>query len=88
MSKPDLFKDEKVVPLQTLEIGDIFFNIKDRNVTYIVRGNPVFNKRHGSATRMCQYVGRLESKSCRINVVKIGESKFKEQYKLHPINSI
>jgi hypothetical protein len=79
------------VGLKELEIGDIFYNIMDKHAKkFVVRGSAVFNERHGSPVRMCMSIkdGQLVSKSCRINVRKIGESKFKEQYKQKPINKL
>lgn len=76
--------------LKDLEIGDIFYSAKDKNYltrSYVVRGRCVFNQGHGSSTRACMNVGRrtLESKSCRMEVVKDGESVFKEMYKENPL---
>lgn len=83
---PDLFKVTDVKTLKELEIGDRFYNITNPKKVFTVRGSIAFNARHGSPTRVCQLSDRLVSKSCSINVVKIGESKYKEQYKLKPIN--
>lgn len=76
--------------LKSLEVGDIFINLKDKQKKqYIVRGAAIYNPRHGSATRMCcDMQGNLVSKSCRISVKKVGESKHKEKYKLQPINKL
>lgn len=83
--------DRTVVSLKELEIGDVFFNVMDvYKKKYTVRGAAVFNRRHGYSTRMCFNINdkELQSKSCKIKVIKIGESRFKEQYKLKPINKI
>lgn len=74
--------------LKELEIGDIFYNVKSQKKQFVVRGNPAFNIRHGSPTRTCQEIGTTQavSKSCKIEVKKLRESKFKEQMKLKPIN--
>jgi len=77
--------------LKELEIGDIFFNVKDSaKHKFIVRGNPVFNIGYGSPTRICMDIKTRElvSKSCRVDVTKTAESKFKEAMKLKPINYI
>lgn len=80
----------KILTLKELEIGDLFYNTKDLNrKIFTVRGNPAFNIRHGSPVRICaDKKGDFVSKSCKISVVKTGESKFKEQYKQKPINKI
>ncbi len=76
--------------LKELTIGDIFVNAKDKSKKFIVRGNAVFNRGHGSSTRMCMDLKSKEliSKSCRIEVLKLGESQFKEKYLATPINKI
>jgi hypothetical protein len=71
--------------LHSLTPGDIFTHAKSKakNPTkFIVKGNPMFNRRHGSATRYCFDLKRRElvSKSCRLEVVKVGESKNKQRY--------
>lgn len=67
--------------LKDLDNGDIFVhaNSLSKNPTkYIVYGNPKFNRGHGSSTRMCRKMdGELISKSCRLEVYKVGESKHK-----------
>jgi hypothetical protein len=85
--------DKKViiVGLKELEVGDIFYNIRAvPDGKFIVRGAAVFNARHGAPTRMCSNLktGVLVSKSCKIEVVKTGESKFKEKYKIKPVNKL
>lgn len=74
--------------LKELEIGDKFINVNKPNEKWIVRGNPAFNARHGSPTRVCQKVrdGIYHSKSCKIEVEKIGESQHKQAMILKPIN--
>lgn len=75
--------------LKEIEIGDIFYNVKDlAKHKYLVRGNPVFNIRHGAPTRSCMDIKTkvIVSKSCKIEVIKTGESKFKEELKLKPVN--
>jgi hypothetical protein len=78
--------------LKDLEIGDIFHSAKDKNGnylhrSYVVRGHCVFNRGHGSATRACVNISRrlLESKSCRMEVIKEGESVHKKEYKQNPL---
>jgi hypothetical protein len=76
--------------LRELEIGDIFVGVKDKSRTkYVVRGTPVFNRHHGSATRFCtiQATGMKVSKSCRIEVQLQGVHEKAEQFKLNPIVS-
>lgn len=85
---PKEYKGQPVVMLKDLEIGDIFFNIREPWAEYTVRGKPMFNRAHGSATRVCQYRGRLENKSCRLNVVKKGEAANKQELIDNPINEI
>ena len=77
--------------LKELEIGDIFYNEKDKQKKlFVVRGNSVFNIRHGSPTRVCMELKprALVSKSCKINVVYKNESKISNGYKGKPINFI
>ena len=85
-----LTENKKEQGLKELEIGDIFYNVKDKSAKkFIVRGSAIFNRRHGSPTRMCSDLkGNVDSKSCRISVIKVGESKWKEKYKLKPINKL
>lgn len=71
--------------LRDLEIGDLFVTAKDRRkvkTLFVVRGSSLFNTRNGSATRWCTEAktGKTVSKSCRIDVVKIGVSKQIEEY--------
>lgn len=66
--------------LKELEIGDIFYNEKDKQKKlFVVRGSPVFNIRHGSPTRVCLELKTKElvSKSCKINVVYVNPNRFK-----------
>lgn len=77
--------------LKVLEIGDIFHSAKAKsllNRDFVVRGNPEFNRGHGSSTRVCVNISRntIENKSCRMEVVKTGESAMKELYKKSPIS--
>lgn len=74
--------------LKELSIGDIFVNVKKPDEKWVVRGNPAFNARHGSPTRVCMKTSNnsLHSKSCKIDVKKIGESKHKEAMISKPIN--
>jgi len=73
--------------LKDLEIGDIFSSVSNKALTFVVRGNCVFNRGHGSSTRACTIRGsfNLISKSCRMEVIKTGESAHKENYKLNPL---
>lgn len=82
------YKGKPVVTLKDLEIGDIFFNIREEWVEYTVRGNPQFNPGYGSSTRVCQYKGRLENKAGKISVVKKGEAPNKQELIANPINKI
>jgi len=74
--------------LKDLEVGDVFINTKLPKEKWVVRGSVCFNPRHGSPTRVCSRLkdGQLISKSCKIEVEKIAESKFKNQYKEKPVN--
>lgn len=83
--QPKEYKGQPVVTLKELEIGDIFFNIREDWVEYIVRGQPEFNSAYGSTTRVCQYRGRLENKACKLNVVKKGEAPNKAELILNPL---
>jgi hypothetical protein len=77
--------------LKELEIGDIFYNEKDRQKKlFVVRGNPAFNIRYGSPTRVCLELKTKElvSKACKINVVFVRESKFSNAYEGKAINFI
>jgi hypothetical protein len=69
--------------LGDLENGDVFVHRNNRKgkhgQKFVVYGNPQFNIRHGSATRMCRKNGEAVSKSCRLEVIKIGNSVFKEK---------
>ncbi len=63
------------VTLRELEIGDRFYpvsRIGKSSPIYEVVGLPMFNIRHGSATRYCINLktGFTESKSCRLEVIK------------------
>lgn len=80
--------DKAALTLKELEVGDSFVNLTKPKEKWIVRGSVCFNAKHGSPTRVCSKVtdGSLHSKSCKINVKKIGESKHKEQMKLKPVN--
>lgn len=71
--------------LSDLTPGDIFTHAKSKakNPTkFIVKGNPMFNRWHGSATWYCFDLKRRDmvGKSCRLEVVKVGESKNKQRY--------
>jgi hypothetical protein len=77
--------------LKELEVGDIFYNEKDRQKKLlVVRGSPVFNIRYGSPTRVCLELKTKEmiSKACKINVIYVRESKFSNAYKDKIINFI
>lgn len=70
--------------LKELQIGDKFVALNDKAKNpkkFIVKGNPMFNVRHGQATRLCVLLpeGETVSKSCGLLVKKIGESKHKER---------
>lgn len=80
--------------LKDLEPGDIFVHLKSKSKTptrYIVSGQPFFNLGHGSPTRMCRKLcGEWVSKSCKLEVKKVGESAHKakliEKYCQKPTN--
>jgi hypothetical protein len=66
------------VYLKELEIGDRFIPARHyhkRKPIYQVIDKPVFNRAHGSSTRMCRDVitGKPESKSCKLEVVKLNK---------------
>lgn len=67
--------------LYELENGDVFAHAKDKAKQpkrFIVYGNPMRN-RHGR-TRFCKLpTGQLTSKSCDLEVVKIGNSVYKSK---------
>jgi hypothetical protein len=68
--------------LKELSIGDKFYpksKAGKKTPYYIVHGKPVFNPRHGSPTRSCLNLmtGQLESKSCRLEVIKKEQPKAK-----------
>jgi len=71
--------------LRDLEPGDKFVHAKSRAKKpkqFIVKGPPMFNAGHGSATRKCVDLSSntIVGKSCKLEVVKIGESKHKAKY--------
>src|SRR4051812_19900726 len=72
-----------MLTLKDLEPGDIFVHAKAKKSQqrkFIVYGNSQFNIRHGGATRMCRTLkGDAVSKSCRLQVTKVGESPYKEK---------
>lgn len=78
--------------LKELDPGDIFIHAKSKHKKaerFIVYGNSLFNIRHGSPTRQCKKMnGESVSKSCRLEVIKTGESKHKEEIlkKFRPIS--
>lgn len=77
--------------LSEIEIGDIFYPIKDKKRSkYIKRGVCVFNRGAGSSTCACLSLGSGEivNKLCRSEVVKLNESEYKEKYKANPLNTI
>lgn len=60
--------------LRELHIGDMFYPTSKKNKStpiFRVTGKPIFNARHGSATRMCLNLstGSNISKSCRMEVI-------------------
>jgi len=69
--------------IKELQIGDRFAPVNRPKEKWLVVGKPEFNARHGSPTRICKnYDGnKLVSKSCRLEVKKIGESPFKGKMK-------
>ena len=79
---------DAIITLRNLEVGDIFYNIKEKSRLFVVRGDPFFNSGYGSATRICLNMkdGTLVSKACKINVIKVGVSRFADKYKSTPIN--
>lgn len=70
--------------LRDLEPGDKFVHAKSKAKKpkqFIVKGNPMFNAGHGSATRLCIDLIKREvvGKSCKLEVKKIGESLHKQK---------
>lgn len=59
-----------IMTLKELSIGDMFTNLSNPYIRYIVVGNPVCNLYYGSVTRMCRKVNSKVSvsKSCRVKV--------------------
>lgn len=81
----------KYMTLKDLEIGDRFYNLKDRQKKiYVVRGKCLFNRGAMSSTRKCSLAkdGELFNKLCRNEVVKTGVSDYKERYLASPLNTI
>jgi hypothetical protein len=69
--------------LKDLEPGDKFVHAKSKDKApkqFIVKGNCLFNSGHGSSTRLCIELktGAIMGKSCRLEVIKIGESIHKQ----------
>lgn len=61
--------------LGELNIGDRFYPKSQAGKStpyFIVLGEPQFNVRHGSPTRMCLnlYTNKEVSKSCRLEIIK------------------
>lgn len=70
--------------LKDLEPGDKFVHAKSKAKhpkQFLVKGNPMFNRHHGSATRICIDLLKQEAvgKSCKLEVKKIGESLHKQK---------
>jgi hypothetical protein len=66
------------VTLKDLNQGDIFYNTRDTNTSaWIVTGEPVYNLRTLSYSRMCMRIKTREEivKSCKIPVEKIAHKK-------------
>ena len=67
--------------LRDLEPGDIFRHKKSKDKhpdKFVVYGSPEYNHGYGAATRMCRTMaGQWRGKSCRLEVVKMGESQHK-----------
>lgn len=71
--------------LKDLEPGDKFVHAKSKAKSpkqFIVKGNPMFNRGHGSSTRQCIDLLKREvvGKSCKLEVKKIGESLHKQRF--------
>lgn len=71
--------------LKDLEPGDKFVHANSKAKTpkqFVVKGNCMFNRHHGSSTRHCIDLKNraIVGKSCRLEVVKIGESQHKQKY--------
>lgn len=71
--------------LKDLEPGDKFVHAKSKAKhpkQFLVKGNCMFNARHGSAIRHCIDLAKrvIVGKSCRLEVKKIGESQHKQKY--------
>jgi len=76
--------NNKPMILRDLEPGDKFVHAKSRAKNpkqFLVKGNPMFNAGHGSATRKCIDLLKREivGKSCKLEVKKIGESLHKKK---------
>lgn len=72
--------------LKELEPGDKFIHANSKSkspIIFVVKGNCLFNIRHGSATRLCWELpsGKEISKSCRLEIKKVGESVHKNKIK-------
>lgn len=70
--------------LRELQPGDKFVHAKAKGRNpkrFVVNGNCIFNRGHGTSTRMCVDLGTKENvgKSCNLEVRKIGESVHKEK---------
>jgi len=70
--------------LRDLHPGDIFTAASDKSINphrFTVKGNCMFNRGYGSSTRLCYCIRTQEivSKSCNLEVIKVGESKHKEK---------
>lgn len=65
----------EILYLRDLNIGDRFCAVSDKKKVnrYEIRSNGKFNRRHGSATRMCwnERTKDYESKSGRLQVIKL-----------------
>lgn len=68
----------EIKTLKDLDNGDVFVHAKASKYNakrFVVYGNPIFNRGHGSATRNCKNsAGETVSKSCRLEVIKKGVS--------------
>lgn len=70
--------------LHELKNGDVFAHANDKHKNqkrYVVYGNPAFNVGHGGSTRNCLDNKIIVSKSCRLEVVKLGTSVHVEKIK-------
>lgn len=77
--------------LKDLEIGDVFYPVKDKKKSkYIKRGVCMFNRGAGTSTCACLQLGdnTIVNKQCRLEVIKLRDSDHKDKYQANPLNTI